>query len=169
MLYKTSSGTGVEICIIPPHRFAVAHQQQLLPGWNVPISYLILVIQQSSVSFQVPSAQASLKKDELRTKFLRFGCGLIFALQDCGYHSDLFDPRTGYPLIAQPGMVWDDNAVVKALLNYSVVNHQQCSLVIHPMWQDQVYPATIATTAPFALVEQHLQQAATCQNWTVNY
>ena len=169
MLYKTSSGAGVEIYIAPPHQFAVAHQQELLPGWDSPISYLILVLQQSSICFKTASDQTILEKDRLRAKFLRFGSSLIFALQDHGYYGDLFDPRTGYPLIAQPGMVWDDNAAVKALLNYPVVNHQQCSLVIHPLWQAQVYPGTIATTAPLALVEQHLQQTATSQNWTLNY
>ncbi|MEO1671965.1 MAG: methylmalonic aciduria and homocystinuria type D protein [Cyanobacteria bacterium J06631_2] len=165
MLYKTSSGAGVEISVASPHQFAVAHQQELLPGWDVPLSYLILVLQQSSICFKTASDQTITEKDRLRTKFLRFGSSLIFALQDCGYHGDLFDPRTGYPLIAQPGMILDDNAVVKSLLNYPVVNHQQCSLITHPIWQNQVYPGTIATTAPMALVEQYLQQAATSQNW----
>ncbi|MEL6910355.1 MAG: methylmalonic aciduria and homocystinuria type D protein [Cyanobacteria bacterium J06598_4] len=168
MLYKTSLGTKIDICIAPPHQYVVDHQLELLPGWNAPISYLIIVLQQSSVSFAKSSDLVTLEKDRLRTKFLRFGSSLIFALLDRGYQSDIFDPRTGYPMLAQPGIVLDDNAVVKALLNYPVVDYQKCSLIRHPAWGHQVYPGTIVTAAPQTVVEPSLQQAVDSQNWTLN-
>jgi hypothetical protein len=164
-ILNTSSGKEVDVCVASPHQFAIEHQKQLLAGWETPISYLILVLQQSSISLKESTFEVAAEKDRLRVEFIRFGCSLIFALQDRGYSSDLFDPRTGYPLLAPQGMTWDDNAVVKALLNYPVVNYQQCSLITHPIWEHHVYPATIATSAPQALIESGFKQAIVTQNW----
>lgn len=164
-LLNPLSKTKVDLCVASPHQFALEHQQQFLPGWSTPLSYLILVLQQSSISLKESTIEVAAEKERLRAEFIRFGCNLIFTLQDRGYNSDLFDPRTGYPLLAPQGMTWDDNAAVKALLNYPVVNYQQCSLISHPIWEHHVYPSTIATTAPQVLVESGLKQAIVTQNW----
>ncbi len=147
------SGREIQVCITPPHQFALRQQQKLLPSWDVPISYLILVLQQSSISLKESTSKVTQEKDYLRANFLRFGCDLILALQDRKYKSDLFDPRTGFPLFCHGEMTWDDNAVVKALLNYPVISYRQCSLLLHPVWKHNVYPATIVTSAPLDIVE----------------
>lgn len=164
-IFNPSSVREVDIAIASPHQFAIEHQRQLLPGWDNPLSYLILVLQQSSISLQASTAAVAREKERLRAEFIRFGSGLIFALQDQGYNSDLFDPRTGYPLLASQEMTWDDNAAVKVLLNYSLVNYQQCTLISHPIWEHHVYPATIATTATFLILESCLKQSIIKQNW----
>ena len=160
---------NVDVCVVPPHEFAIEHQQQLLPGWQTDVSYLILVLQQSSLSLKSSTPQVALEKNRLRAEFIRMGCTLIFALQDLGYESDLFDPRTGYPLIAEPNMAFDDNAAVKALLNYPVVAHEQCSLITHPVWGQNVYPSTIATAAAdLKQIESCLSIAIASQNWSLS-
>jgi hypothetical protein len=164
-IFKTSSGKEVDLCVVSPHQFAIANQQQLLPGWQTPLGYLILVLQQSSISLKDLTWEVTAEKNRLRAAFIRFGCNLIFDLQDQGYSSDLFDPRTGYPLLATQNLTWDDNAAVNALLKYSLVNYQQCSLITHPIWGHHVYPATIATTAPLRPLELALKQAVIQQNW----
>jgi hypothetical protein len=164
-LLNTSSGKEIDLCVASPHQFAIEHQQQLLTGWETSLSYLILVLQKSSISLKESTVEVATEKNRLRVEFIRFGSSLIFALQDRGYKSDLFDPRTGYPLLASKNMTWDDNAVVKALLDYPVVNYQQCSLITHPIWEHHVYPSTIATTAPQALIESSLKKAIVTQNW----
>jgi hypothetical protein len=164
-ILNSSSGKAVDVYVASPHQFAIKHQQQLLPRWQTPISYLVLVLQQSAISLQESTIEIAVEKERLRAEFIRFGCNLIFALQDRGYSSDLFDPRTGYPLLAPQNMTWDDNAAIKVLLNYPVVNYQQCSLITHPIWQHDVYPSTIATTAPQALLISSLKQAIASQNW----
>ena len=148
----------LQVCVSPPHQFALRQQQQFLPSWDVPISYLILVLQQSSISLKESTSKVAQEKDHLRANFLHFGCDLIFALQDRKYQSDLFDPRTGYPLFARSKMTWDDNAVVNALLNYPVISYQQCSLLFHPVWKHNVYPSTIITSAPLDIVESCTKQ-----------
>jgi hypothetical protein len=164
-VFNTSSGKEVEIFVVSPHQFAMEHQRQLLPGWDNSLSFLILVLQQSSISLKDLNREVTGEKEGLRAEFIRFGCNLIFALQDEGYSSDLFDPRTGFPLLAPQNMTWDDNAAVKALLKYPLVSYQQCSLITHPIWGHHVYPATIATTAPLSSLEQSLEQAIINENW----
>lgn len=164
-IFNPSSARAVDIAIASPHQFAMEHQRQLLPGWDKPLSYLILVLQQSSISFLASTGAVATEKERLRAEFIRFGCDVVFALQDQGYSSDLFDPRTGYPLLAPQDMTWDDNAAVKALLNYPLVSYQQCSLITHPIWEHHVYPATVATTATLSMLEFSLKQAIIKQNW----
>ena len=150
--YHTPSGKEIQVCIAVPHQFVLDRQQQLLPDWNVAINYLILILQQSVVSLELQSDRGSREKDRLRAKFMSVGCSLILELQNRGYQSDLFDPRTGYPFFTRSGLALDDNAVVKAILNYPVTSSGQCSLITHPVWGNNVYPSTIATSAPMSAI-----------------
>lgn len=161
--YQTTTGE-ILICVAPPHQFLVEHQQLLL-NWDLPVSYLILMLQRSSISFKETSDRVTLEKDRLRAQFLRFGCSLIFALQNLNYQSDLFDPRTGYPLLAPIGIPCDDNAVAGAVLNYKIVREGSCSLLIHPVWQDRVYPSTIVTSAPQNAIESCIEAIAGDRGW----
>ncbi|MEL6928812.1 MAG: methylmalonic aciduria and homocystinuria type D protein [Cyanobacteria bacterium J06600_6] len=161
-----SSSKNIDVCVASPHKFLVENQSQLLPDWDNRVNSLILVLQQSSISFQASIPQVAREKNLLRAKFIRFACNLMFALQDRGYASDLFDPRTGYPLFASPGTAFDDNAAVKAVLNYPVVNYEQCSLITHPRWEHHVYPGTIATVAEWQQIKPCMQEAIANQNWS---
>lgn len=166
--YNTPLGREIEVCITPPHQFALSQQQHLLPGWKARISYVILVLQKSSISLEESSIKVAQEKNHLRENFIRFGCSLIFLLRDQGYPSDLFDPRTGYPLLASPEIPWDDNAAIKALLNYPVINYQHCSLLRHPIWQNHVYPSTIVTSAPLELINSCWKRIVADHDWTLN-
>ena len=146
--YHTRSNREIQIAIAVPHQYVLDRQQQLLPDWNVAISYLILILQQSVVSLEEKSDRVEREKDRLRAKFISVGCSLILELQNRGYQSDLFDPRTGYPRSTRSELALDDNAVVKAILNYPVTRSGQCCLITHPIWGNNLYPSTIATCAP---------------------
>lgn len=163
--YSTLSGTEIQISVAPPHQFALDYQRQLLPNWNVPISHLILILQQASLSLKETTTEVSQEKNHLRSSFIRFGCDLIFALQDRQYQSDLFDPRTGYPLLDSPDLSWDDNAAVQAVLGFPVLNYNHCSLLTHPVWNHQVYPSTVATSAPQNIIECCLEQLIKRYRW----
>jgi hypothetical protein len=148
----------VEVYLASPHQFFVDHQQQLLPDWNDPVTFLILCLQRSRISLKAKTDQVVPEKDRLRAKFIRLGFSLTFALQDQGYQSDLFDPRTGYPFLTQQGQfTLDDIAVVKALLDYPVIAYQNCALINHPIWSDQVYPSTMVTSASQDIIEPQLK------------
>ncbi|MEM9508514.1 MAG: methylmalonic aciduria and homocystinuria type D protein [Cyanobacteria bacterium P01_E01_bin.35] len=165
MTYYTPSGAEIEICITPPHQFARHHQRQLLPGWDTSLSYLIFILQRSSISFQETTFEVALEKNRLRARFIRLGCSLSFALQQQKYLSDLFDPLTGRPFLGNSGLTWDDNAAVSALLNYPVISYQNCTLLLHPIWKNNVYPATIVTSAPQVAIESCLAQVIADHSW----
>lgn len=167
--YSTLLGNEIEVCIVPPSQFVTDHQHQLLPNWDVPISYLILVLQRSSVSLKKPMTEVSHEKNQLRARFIRFGCGLIFALQDREAQSDLFDPGTGYPLLANSDQALDDNAVVGATLGYWVTSYQQCSLLTHPVWEHNVYPSVIATSASLEAIILCIEEIISNLNWRSKY
>jgi Methylmalonic aciduria and homocystinuria type D protein len=151
-------GIDVEVYLASPHQFFVEHQQQLLPNWNAPATLLILCLQRSPISLKAPTNEVAQAKDCLRARFIRWGFSLILSLQEQGYKSELFDPRTGYPLLAQLGeLTLDDNAVVKALLDYPITAYQNCTLINHPIWGERVYPSTIVTSAPQDIIEPQLK------------
>ncbi|MEL6494065.1 MAG: methylmalonic aciduria and homocystinuria type D protein [Cyanobacteria bacterium J06623_7] len=152
-----SMGRQIDVCVAPPHQFVLDHQAELL-SWNAPIHYLIIVLQRSTLPLHQSGAAISAEKDRLRHEFINFGSQLIALIEQLGYLSDLFDPRTGYPLQAKPKLPLDDNATVAALLSYPLVRYQQCSLIIHPLWHQNVYPSTMATSAPLKVIETCLRQ-----------
>ena len=168
--FTTQLGKEVEVCLASPSQFILQHQSELLSGWQTPIEQVVLLLQESNISFKGSSREVVAEKDRLRTTFLRFGANLIFALQDRGYKSELFDPRTGYPWLTQPGsMTLDDNAVVTALLNYPAINYKGCSLLNHPRWSERIYPGTIVTTASRSIVEPLSIQLLSEQGLTINW
>lgn len=167
-IFQTPADRKVQVCVAPPPQFVLNHQQQLLPGWNQSVAHLIVVLQQSSISLKESNFEVAQEKDNLRAEFIHFGCTVIFGLRAQGYMSDLFDPRTGHPLLAPQGkLTLNDNAVVKALLNYSVVSYQNCSLLTHPKWGNKVYPSTIATVADQKQTQFVLEQVAAAQKWII--
>jgi hypothetical protein len=165
-IFQTPTGTSVQVCLNRPHQFMIDNQQQLLPNWNTSVTYIIILLQQSRFSLKQISSDVAHEKDNLRTKFIRFGCNLIFSLKDCNYQSDLFDPRTGYPLLTRQGkLALNDNAVVEALLGYPLTSYHNCSLLTHPIWENAVYPSTVITSAPLETLNPIIDGVVALQGW----
>ncbi|RDH50640.1 hypothetical protein CBF18_12025, partial [Mastigocladus laminosus WC112] len=96
---------------------------------------------------------------------MRFGFDVAFNLRDRGYLTDLIDPRTGYPLLSRPGIVpHDDTAVVKALLNYPVIENR-CRVLVHPEWGMAVYPSILLSAAPPIVIEEAIKSIAPLHGW----
>lgn len=163
--YSSPWGTEIEIFITTPHQFAREQQNLFFPSWDQALSYLILVLQRSSLPLSRTTPQVALEKNRLRANFISFGRDVITSLQSQQYLSDLFDPVTGHPLLSNSDLVWDDNATVQALLNYPVISWQNCCLLQHPVWNHDVYPATIATSAPQATIKFCLVQILAKYDW----
>lgn len=147
----------IQIYIDRPSEFIRQNQQKLLPNWNISITCIILVLQKSNFPLENSSYEIEREKDHLRARFLRFGSNLVFKLRDFKYQSDLFDPRSGYPLLSRPGdMTLNNIALVKDLLGFNVVK-QECSLLVHPEWGTAIYPSTIVTSASPEILQPFLQ------------
>ena len=165
-IFQTPTGSSVQLCLDRPHQFMINNQQQLLPNWDRPVTYIVILLQQSRFSLKELTSDVAQEKDNLRAKFIRFGCDLIFALKDHNYQSDLFDPRTGYPLLTRQGEVTvNDNAVVEAVLGYPLTSYHNCSLLTHPMWENAVYPSTVVTSAPLETLKPIIDGVVALQKW----
>jgi hypothetical protein len=162
----TPRGTEIQIYIAPPSSFILNNQQQLLPSWESPITYVILVLQQSCLSLELSNYDVVREKDYLREQFWRLGSNVVQQLHGRNYLGELFDPRTGYPWFSLSGTITlNDNAVVQAILNFPVISYNNCSLLTHPQWNHAVYPSTIVTTASLLSLEAILKQQMKKQNW----
>ena len=118
------------------------------------------------ISLTENNSEVAEEKNYLRKQFLHFGRDLVWQLRDRGFESDLFDPRSGYPVFSNKGsLTLNDNALVHALLGFRLIPSQNCSLLIHPQWQTAVYPSTIVSTASSTILKATLLDITTTQSW----
>lgn len=155
--FSTEPEKRIQVYITEPSQFIQQNQHRLLPTWTVSITHIILVLQKSQFPLENSSQEIEQEKDYLRSRFLRFGCNVVFELRDAQYPSDLFDPRNGYPLLSRCGEITlSDITIVRDVLGFKVIK-QKCSLLIHPQWGTAIYPSTIVTSAPLEVIKPLLK------------
>jgi hypothetical protein len=148
----------LHLTIQAPSLFIQTHLDQLLPAWSRPAASMLLVLQVSQYDLLHQTVQTELEKERLRSYFLQFGVRIALQLQEEGYLADLFDPRTGRPLLSRPGLLsMDDVAVVRACLGYETTNRCGCSVLVHPIWGGAVYPSTLLSSAPVDVLAEVCQ------------
>ncbi len=138
----------------PPSPFMCRYANQLLPGWSCPIASVLIVLQRADCGLMERSSITETQKHLLRDRFLQIGGAIVTELQDRGYHADLFDPKTGLPMLSQAGRSMDDVAVVRACLGYGTMEIDGCDILLHPEWGDAVYPAVLVSSAVPTVLEQ---------------
>lgn len=160
------TGQAVQISLHSPSQYICANRERILPDWKNQLSlWVVIVLQQSRYELVENTPEIETEKERLREKFMRFGCDVAFNLRDRSYLTDLIDPRTGYPLLSRPGKIpHDDTAVVKALLDYPVVQNK-CRLLVHPNWGMAVYPSIFISEAPPMIIEWVTKSIAPLHGW----
>ncbi len=149
---------GIEIYLSRPSPFVVQNLEYLLPEWSAQIAWTILILQQAQFPLNQPKTTVNIEKDRLRDQFLNLGLSVVHALNHQGFCSDIFDPKTGYPVLSCRGsLTHDDVAVAKALLNYPTTS-DDCAALIHPQWQTAVYPGVLMTAASPAVSQLILKE-----------
>jgi Methylmalonic aciduria and homocystinuria type D protein len=139
----------------PPNAFLQSHLDQLLPGWRSPVQSILIVLQHSGQSLLQHTTATEAEKRRLRQRFILFGQQLISQLQSQDYQGELFDPRTGLPLLSAPGTLHlDDIAVVRSTLGYPTHLQGGCMTIKHPTWGSAVYPSILVSSAPPEVLEQ---------------
>lgn len=156
---ERTDGGLVQWFVCVPNGFMQTEWVRLLPSWTAPVTSVVIVLQQSPAPLTRRSSAREADKAVLRKRFLQWGSELVHQLQMDGYLADLFDPKTGLPQFSPPGsLTLDDVAVVRSLLHYPVRGCGNCWVVSHPVWGEAVYPATILSSAPVAVVEGTLRK-----------
>ena len=162
------NGQEVQISVHRPSLFMVQNLERVIPDWNLPILWVVVVLQQARYELAETTPHVEREKERLREKFMRFAFDVAFNLRDRGYLSDLIDPRTGYPLLSRPGEIChDDTAVVKALLGFPVTTNK-CSVLTHPAWGSAVYPSTLFASASPRAIKCVLKNVALMHRWQLS-
>jgi hypothetical protein len=94
-----------------PSPFIAQNLGRVLPDWNLPVLWVVIVLQRSRYELVESTPQVEREKERLREKFMRFGFDVAFHLRDRGFLSNLIDPRTGYPLLSRPGEIPHDDTL----------------------------------------------------------
>jgi hypothetical protein len=113
-----------------------------------------VVLQPSSLELVQRTPEIESHKYHLRSQFLAFGFKVAEYLQQKGYPTELFDPRTGFPVLSPAGSLrLDDVAVVRSTLGYATAKLGNCSTIVHPHWGSAVYPSIVMSSADRSTVE----------------
>lgn len=161
----TGTGQAVQISIHLPSPFIAQNLERVIPDWKKPVLWVVVVLQQSRYELVESTPHVEREKERLREKFMRFSFDVAFKLGDCGFLTDLIDPRTGYRLLSRPGQIpHDDTSVVKALLGFSVIR-TSCRVLQHPKWGTAVYPSTMMSSASPTIIKPVLKQMAAQHGW----
>lgn len=142
-----------------PSPFIQRHSAKLLPTWTRPVGSVIVMLQPTGCDLAERSTTTEEQKQQLRQRFLQVGQAIALHLQAQGHLADLFDPKTGYPVLSQPGsLALDDVAVVQACLGYPINFLKDCCVLLHPRWGSAVYPSVLMSSATPAWVERVLRE-----------
>lgn len=114
----------IEYSVHTPSTYISTHRDQLLPDWSLPVRSVLVVLQPAQIELVQQTPETEDQKQQLRQRFLEFGLEIVEKLRQIGHQADLFDPRTGTPLLSQAGSLrLDDVAVVRSTLGRSEEQH----------------------------------------------
>lgn len=144
----------MQYSVHPPSEFICQNCEKLLPNWSSPIQSIVVVLQPSQLELVARTPEAEHQKHQLRSRFLNFGFKVARQLQKMGHSVELFDPRTGLPVLSRAGSLrLDDVAVVRSSLGYATTQIGECFTILHPDWGSAVYPSIVMSSADRTLVE----------------
>eukprot|EP01134_Creolimax_fragrantissima_P000887 CFRG0887T1 len=124
---------------------------------DVALTGLLIVptFQRTKVDLTAIGPEVEEIKEECLYKFYRWGTGVCKAVEHRGYWADMADPATGYPMLGKPGVTFYPEVIgAQTLLGYDMIQTGCCQMVCHPLHGTRVYPASLFTTAPKALLEK---------------
>lgn len=157
---------GKEVFACATNVYVRQHLPHLVPTWSPDEVWAIVLLQQAAVPLGDVTPTTAAEKQRLRREFISFGFALAFALQTQGYMTEVFDPRSAFPLLSPPGELRHNDVRAAANLPAMQVQPGVCPMLVHPVWGTAVYPATILTGAPPPVCQPVLQAIAQTQGWS---
>lgn len=153
---------GIEYSVHIPSEFINTNVCQLLPDWLVPVLSVIIVLQHCPVLLVEKTTETEFHKQQLRAQFVQFGRHIVLSLQHKGYRAEIFDPRTGYPILSQPGPLrLDDVAIVQTSLGYPLIKAGGCRIIEHPTWGNAVFPSVLLSSAEPPITQAVVEEVMT--------
>lgn len=149
----------MQYSVHPPSEFICKYCDQLLPDWSNPVRSIVVILQPAELELADHTPEAENCKHQLRQRFLEIGLKIIAHLKSLGHSAEVFDPRTGLPILSQAGSLrLDDVAVVRSSLGYDSTQIGACSTIVHPLWGSAVYPSILMSSADTRLVESTVSE-----------
>lgn len=119
---------------------------------------IIPTFQHSRMNLLNNNIEIQEEKDKLLQNFLNWGCKLIEGLKNLNEWGDLIDPSSGYPFYCERGgFSCNDLEMIQSVLPYSIQQVGNCTVLEHPKWKTNVYPAIIFTTSSIKNLKEVLQ------------
>ncbi|MBD1846466.1 methylmalonic aciduria and homocystinuria type D protein [Cyanobacteria bacterium FACHB-63] len=155
----------MQYSVHPPSEFICQHSEKLLPEWSTPVRSIVVVLQPSDRELTERCWETDLQKQILRSQFLEFGFKVAELLRQRGYLAELFDPKTGLPILSKAGPLrLDDVAVVRSTLGYAITPAGNCFTIVHPHWGSAVYPSILMSSADLSSVEAAVAGLRECHH-----
>ena len=155
----------MQYSVHPPSEFICQHSEKLLPEWSAPVRSIVVVLQPADCELAERCWKTDLQKKKLRSQFLEFGFKVAELLRQRGYLAELFDPKTGLPILSKPGCLrLDDVAVVRSTLGYTIAPAGNCYTIVHPRWGSAVYPSILMSSADLSAVEAAVAGLRECHH-----
>ena len=153
----------MQCSVHPPSNYICQHSDRLLPDWSDSVRSIIVVMQPAERELTERCLETDLQKQMLRSQFLEFGFKVAASLRQQGHLAELFDPKTGLPILSEAGSLrLDDVAVVRSTLGYAIVPVGNCLTIVHPHWGSAVYPSILMSSADLSLVESAVAGLLEC-------
>ena len=157
---------GKEVFVCATNAYVRQHLPRLVPAWSPDEVWAIFLLQQAVASLGEVTPATTAEKQRLRREFITFGFALAFALQTQGFMTEVFDPRSAFPLLSPPGELRHNDVRAAANLPAMQIQPGLCPMLVHPLWGTAVYPATILTAAPPLACQTVLEAIARAHCWS---
>lgn len=146
--FPTDGDRPTQISIHPPTPFLRDNLTRILPEWNADEIRVVIVLQRSRFPLVESTPEIEAEKNRLRDRFLNLAFDVASELNLRGWMTDIIDPKTGYPMLSQPGELHHSDATAVATLLNFPLRRGLCSTAVHPDWGSAVYPGVFMSAAP---------------------
>jgi len=159
VLEPLALGNAFEVALVHPPRALLTDLAPIFPDLKEPHKLLVCpTVQRSSVDLAGIGDTVENEKDRLLQTFVAWADIVTARLRAAGHWVDYIGPTTGMPALGARGSSgYSEVEGFEVLLNYRVQNVGCCKIILHPRWQSRMYPATLFTTAPAAIVKTALR------------
>eukprot|EP00850_Spirogloea_muscicola_P004193 SM000018S03558 [mRNA] locus=s18:34600:35835:+ [translate_table: standard] len=147
----TRSGMEYSVHSCPEH-----YKRELaamFPGQDLGDVVIVPTCQRAAMELVRFGDEVEAEKDRLLEVFMAWAQAVHKEASSLGYFCDYIDPCSGLPMVHRgTSTVYSEVDALQFFLGYSCQNAGCCKVVLHPKWGSAVYPATLLTNAPPALL-----------------
>jgi len=126
-------------------------------GLVSPEAIVILpTIQHTVLDILAVTSETAKEKDDCLERFVAFAQRFCSEVSARGFWADFCDPCSGLPTFTSSNTVYAEIQALEKLRRFPTTNAGGCRVAMHPRWGSAMYPASMFTSAPVAVIEEVL-------------